>query len=307
MLASPIAGYVQKGTSIVLRESGQCESSVTEDTSGLDTEVLNQGIYESIEMIENMDESGEMLNEFKKAYSIYFEKFAKWARLLNGFESQHTSLYSDIISELQVKLGLISINRYIEEFNELLEMLSEIYEKAAGLSDTKALEWVKSMETAFGECYVAARRISLRAERLNRRIMALFDGMDFTVLYDKGKGLFSIGFDIRQNKLSDTHYDLLASEARQTGFIAIAKGDVPGKHWFRLSRPLTVAGDNRVLLSWGGTMFEYLMPLIIMRSYDNTLLGETYKTVVNMQSNYGEQRHVPRVFRNPGIMRLTLI
>lgn len=287
MLSSPISGNLQKGIKAMLRESGQ------PDEFKADIDMSQTGIYDSLRLVDVAGEGSAALSAYKKSFEEYYGRFAKWAAIITSFDSPHASLYLDIINELEIKLGRISINTYINEFNELLELLSEVYEKAAGLGDDAALCWVKSMETAFGECYVASRRLSLRAERLCRRINALFDGMDFAVLYDEGKGLFSIGFDIRQNKLSDTHYDLLASEARQTGFIAIAKGDVPGKHWFRLSRPLTVAGDNRVLLSWGGTMFEYLMPLIIMRSYDNTLLGETYKTVVNMQSDYGEQRRVP--------------
>jgi cyclic beta-1,2-glucan synthetase len=287
MLNYPIAGNMHKGIKAMLRESGQPDALL----DGQD--LFDSGIYDSMRLIGMIGEDSAPLSAYKKAFECYYDKYAKWAPKLLTFESPHTSMYLDIINALQIKLGAISVNRYISEFNEVLELLSEIYEKAAGLRDDKALEWIKSMETALGESYVACRRLTLRMERLTRRIKALFDAMDFAALYDEGKGLFSIGFDERQNRLSDTHYDLLASEARQTGFIAIAKGDVPGKHWFRLARPLTVAGDNRVLLSWGGTMFEYLMPLIIMKSYDNTLLGETYITVVNMQSDYGEQRRVP--------------
>ncbi|HOB21105.1 MAG TPA: glucoamylase family protein, partial [Candidatus Atribacteria bacterium] len=90
-----------------------------------------------------------------------------------------------------------------------------------------------------------------------------------------------------------SYYDLLASEARQASFIAIAKGDVPQKHWFKLGRSLTLAGNLRVLISWSGTMFEYLMPLLIMRNYDNTLLDETYSAVVQVQKQYTDQRHIP--------------
>lgn len=287
MMNSPISGNLHKGIQAILREAGQSEA----DMPGQDFSDI--GIYDSLRLLDMMGEENAALSAYKSAFESCYDRFAKWAGLITAFDSPHAAMYQDIISELQIKLGAISVNRYINEFNELLELLSEVYEKAISLGDGRALEWVRSLETAFGECYVACRRISLRAERLNRRITALFEAMDFSVLYDEGKGLFSIGFDIRQNRLSDTHYDLLASEARQTGFIAIAKGEAPGKHWFRLARPLTLAGDNRVLLSWGGTMFEYLMPLIIMRSYDNTLLGETYKAVVNMQSDYGEQRRVP--------------
>ncbi len=287
MLRVPIAGFFHDGLRAVSREPAQ--KSVPAGAQ----QHAGQDIFSALSSLKSVGEDAENVAAFKNTYGSYFERYAKWAALLETFETPHEGLYCESIGMLREKLGNISIAGYIESFNSILETLSGIYEKAAGIGDKQALRWVKSMETALGECYVAARRLYNKAEKLKKRILALFEQTDFTVLYDEGKGLFSIGFDLRQNRLSDTHYDLLASEARQTGFIAIAKGDVPGKHWFRLSRPLTVAGDNRVLLSWGGTMFEYLMPLIIMKSYDNTLLGETYNAVVNMQSDYGEQRRAP--------------
>lgn len=286
MLRAPISAFFHKGLAALSRESGQ----------GAPRGAAADGVHDIFSALIKLDavrDVGEPLAAFKSEYASYFEKYAKWAEQIEKFETAHEGLYSQATGRLKDKLGNISVTGFIEEFNYLLEILSEIYEKAMGVGDKKALDWAKAMETALGECCVASKWLYLRAEKLESRIMALFEQTDFAVLYDQGKGLFSIGFNIRHNKLSDTHYDLLASEARQTGFIAIAKGDVPGKHWFRLSRPLTVAGDNRVLLSWGGTMFEYLMPLIIMKSYDNTLLGETYSAAVNMQSDYGEQRRVP--------------
>jgi len=95
---------------------------------------------------------------------------------------------------------------------------------------------------------------------------------------------------------------LLASEARLASFIAIAKGDVPQEHWFRMGRQLTAVDGGRALISWTGTMFEYLMPLLVMRNYRETLLGETYEAVVSRQIEYGRERGVPWEFRN----RLTL-
>ncbi|MGI5848524.1 MAG: GH36-type glycosyl hydrolase domain-containing protein, partial [Christensenellales bacterium] len=240
-----------------------------------------------------ISDKNDTLGELKKAYREYIDRYAKWARVLSAFPPGRIHLYTDQIKKLRDSLRNISIVKYIKEFHTILEYLSAVVEKATAQNDKDIFEWVKTMETALGECYVASRRLFGHTDKLSRRVIAIFNSIDFKKLYDEGKALFSIGLDIRQNKLSDTHYDLLASEARQTGFIAIAKGDVPGKHWFRLARPLTVAGENRVLLSWGGTMFEYLMPLIIMRSYDNTLLDETYKAVVTMQYDYGEQRRVP--------------
>jgi len=98
----------------------------------------------------------------------------------------------------------------------------------------------------------------------------------------------------------------LASEARLASFIAIAKGEVPPEHWFRLSRRLTSIEKNEILLSWGGTMFEYLMPLLYMSRFDQTLLSNTYENVVTWQRNYGSLRNRPWGFSESGYSILNL-
>src|SRR5262249_7711650 len=105
--------------------------------------------------------------------------------------------------------------------------------------------------------------------------------------------VFTIGFNVSEGQHDNSFYDLLASEARLASFVAIAKGDVPQEHWFRMGRQLTAVDGGRALISWTGTMFEYLMPLLIMRNYNETLLGETYQAVVSRQIEYGYERGVP--------------
>jgi len=119
------------------------------------------------------------------------------------------------------------------------------------------------------------------------------DEMDFSFLYLKKRGLFSIGYNVEKAQLDKGTYDLLASEARIASYIAIAKADIPVEHWFRLSRRLTSLNKNEILLSWGGTMFEYLMPMLFMRSYPDTLINHTYENVVRWQREYGESRNQP--------------
>ncbi|MGH2522653.1 MAG: glucoamylase family protein, partial [Anaerolineales bacterium] len=105
--------------------------------------------------------------------------------------------------------------------------------------------------------------------------------------------VFSIGYNLVTKRLDNSFYDLLASEARLASFVAIALGQVPARHWFRLGRPLTWAGGHLAALSWGGTMFEYLMPLLFVRDFDRTLLHQTTQAVVQTQIDYGAQRGVP--------------
>jgi cyclic beta-1,2-glucan synthetase len=117
--------------------------------------------------------------------------------------------------------------------------------------------------------------------------------MDFGLLYDSTRDLFAIGYNVSERRLDASFYDLLASEARLASFIVIAQGNFGQEHWFALGRLLTSAGSVPALLSWSGSMFEYLMPLLVMPNYENTLLDRTYHAVVRRQIEYGRQRGVP--------------
>ena len=117
--------------------------------------------------------------------------------------------------------------------------------------------------------------------------------MDFEFLYDSASGLLSIGYDVGERRRDTACYDLLASEARLASFLLIAQEQLPQKHWFALGRLLTSHGGHVSLISWSGSMFEYLMPQLIMPSYDNTLLAQTCKAAVARQIEYGHQRAVP--------------
>jgi cyclic beta-1,2-glucan glucanotransferase len=139
----------------------------------------------------------------------------------------------------------------------------------------------------------ACGALSGELTRLAARAGAVADGMSFKFLYDEERALFSIGYNVGGARLDASYYDLLASEARLASLIAIAKGDLPQEHWFRLSRPRAELSSGSVLLSWSGSMFEYLMPLLVTRTYENTLLDETCDSVVSAQRAYGEKRDVP--------------
>ncbi len=282
MIDTPMAAYLHQGLSVVAREAERDLSL------HIDNDVFNAA--GALGLIAHTDGT---LAVYRTQIDAWLRRYAPWVYVLEAFPTQKVHLYIEQTRVMRDKLRGVSAQGYTQIFQNLLEPLSQILEKAKADNDEDVVAWVSKMETALGEAYVACRRLCQRIVRLRRRIAVLIENTGFMPLYDADKGLFSIGYDVRNATLSDSHYDLLASEARQTSFIAIAKGDVPEKHWFRLSRPLAVAGESRVLLSWGGTMFEYLMPLIIMKSYDNTLLGETYKSVVDMQHAYGEQRHMP--------------
>ena len=117
--------------------------------------------------------------------------------------------------------------------------------------------------------------------------------MDFTFLFDQSRDLFSIGFNVSEGRRDSAFYDLLASEARLCSYVTIAQGQVPQDHWFALGRLLVAPHGEPILVSWSGSMFEYLMPLLVMPNYKNTLLDQACKSAVRQQIEYGRSRSVP--------------
>ena len=128
---------------------------------------------------------------------------------------------------------------------------------------------------------------------LVEKVTKLIEDTDFSYLYSQEEQIFSIGFNIEENKLTNSYYDLLASEARQASLVAIAKKDVPAKHWSYLSRTLTKLGKYKGLISWSGTAFEYLMPNINIPSYEGSLLDESCKFLIKSQMEYSKHLNIP--------------
>jgi cyclic beta-1,2-glucan synthetase len=139
----------------------------------------------------------------------------------------------------------------------------------------------------------AAEAAGARVAGLAATARAMVAAMEFGFLFDPARMLFAIGYRTADGVLDAGRYDLLASEARVLSFIAIAKGDVPVRHWFRLGRPLTPVGSDGVLVSWSGSMFEYLMPRLIMRAPQGSLLEQTGCLAVQRQMEYGAEQGVP--------------
>lgn len=131
------------------------------------------------------------------------------------------------------------------------------------------------------------------AHRTREQVSKFLEEVDFEPLYDHGRDAFAIGINLDIARRDPNHYDLLASEARLTSFITIARGEVPQRHWFKLGRGLTDTPGGRALLSWSGTMFEYLMPLLVLKDFPGTLLSNTHRAVVKAQERYAAQRGVP--------------
>ncbi len=172
-------------------------------------------------------------------------------------------------------------------------------------------EWLPEIESGLGpdappevrEWRGELRRLVTEAIRRAQARMAAIDRlarqsgelarMEYDFLFDQERHLLTVGYNVTDRRRDASYYDLLASEARLCSFVAIAQGRLPQEIWFALGRLLTTAGGGPVLLSWSGSMFEYLMPLLVMPTFEDTLLDRTYKAAVERQIEYGRQRDVP--------------
>jgi hypothetical protein len=154
-------------------------------------------------------------------------------------------------------------------------------------------EKIKALQHAVQQCSI--RATTLREELLSLAGQAeeMAKQMDFRLLYDPGRNLLSVGYDVDKKQLLASCYDLLASESRSAVFIAIAKGDIPQTSWFRLGRGHTQYAGRKVLLSWTGTMFEYLMPTLWMKTYPATLLENSMRGAVISQRKFVEPLNIP--------------
>lgn len=153
-------------------------------------------------------------------------------------------------------------------------------------------EWLNNFRAAITESARQAKEMLLRINQLIIKCSELAN-IEYNFLYDKTQHLLAIGYNADEHRKDSSFYDLLASEARLTTFVAIGQGKLPQQSWFSLGRQLTNLGSSPILLSWSGSMFEYLMPLLVMPSYENTLLDQTYKAIIQKQIEYGKKRGVP--------------
>jgi len=159
-------------------------------------------------------------------------------------------------------------------------------------STAQQLAWVADLERDVEQ---ASERAQARIADIQRQALQAgeFSEMEYGFLYEPGSHLLSIGYNLDERRRDPSYYDLLASEARLCVFVAIAQGQLPQEAWFALGRLLTGAGGEPILLSWSGSMFEYLMPQLVMPTYDHTLLEQTARAVVARQIEYGHQRGLP--------------
>lgn len=230
----------------------------------------------------------QMLNMYKYELS----ELVPWVYLIETMpESLKKGVYEE---QIKLLIEVLKINVCIKDLASFSEsVLTYAEELMENIEEKEGLDWLSNLRIAAIKSYEFSLKFLEEYNKLIVRVDNLSANTKFAVLYEEKRQLFSIGYNIEKKRLSNSFYDLLASEARQTSYIAIARGEIPPKHWFMLGRSLTVVDRFKGLVSWSGTMFEYLMPVLLMRSYRNTLLDETYSFVIKSQKKYGKQRGMP--------------
>ena len=171
----------------------------------------------------------------------------------------------------------------------LIEELTGVLEQ----DDLLVFEWCDALAYDLGSARRNAESLLDSYNTLGERCESFIQAMRFDFLYDAQRHVFHIGYNVESGRLDANYYDLLASEARIASLVAIARGDVPQEHWLHLARPLAEFSGARCLLSWSGTMFEYLMPTLFMESYPGTLLDESSRVAIEQHIKYGADNNIP--------------
>src|SRR5438067_9765852 len=184
-------------------------------------------------------------------------------------------------------------NIAIESISALVPLLPFYQRREDQEISRDVREWLDLLVTEVDRSRRNASEQLAQLDELIAQSRELEEGMGLRFLYDEERRIFAIGYQVAERRLDTSFYDLLASEARLTSFLAIARGEVPIEHWWALSRPFGSAYGRLPLLSWSGTMFEYLMPLLFTQTHENSLLDRACYDAVRCQISYAQQNSVP--------------
>lgn len=193
------------------------------------------------------------------------------------------------LADIPMVAGIPTLRELAQQTLEILPIVTHRLNES---STPKERDWLAQLQRHLADAGRRAQERLTAGEGLALQLSQLAQ-MEYGFLYDQSRRLLAIGYNVAERRRDESYYDLLASEARLCSFIAIAQGQVPQESWFALGRLLVGKGGEPVLLSWSGSMFEYLMPLLVMPNYENTLIDQTYSAVVARQIEYGRQRGVP--------------
>lgn len=262
----------------------------------LDKPILNEKLFYALEitreLIVNTDST---IKDFDiKGDTFDFSGFIDYIYNYHGYEDLELEFFhkkfSDMIYKLKMEIdnticiSIMDSNSYSLSIREKITFYKQI------LKESHLNEGLK--EEIRGKLN-NIENLKDRILNIVSKLEGIIETIDFSHLYNKKRNLFSIGYSLEEEKLTDAYYDLLASEARTTSFLGIAKGQINKKHWSKLGRGITIIDGFRGLVSWSGTMFEYFMPYLLMKNYNNSLMHETYCTTIRGQIDYSSLRGTP--------------
>ena len=235
------------------------------------------------------------------------EMLAPWLLAMNErppiFEQEGplAALWAELKERLPANPTLREVPVLMATGQETLEkIIAQLEDEQQGAADEQAadevaaaLQWSRSLQQKLNQARLAVESLEIGFRDLAEQSERYFQEMDFSFLFNKRRQVFHIGYNMDTGQLDRNYYDLLASEARIMSLVAIVKNDVPQSHWLHLARPITEVDSGRTLLSWSGTMFEYLMPPLWLRRYEGTLLNDSEYNAVDHQIAYGRKNGVP--------------
>ncbi len=288
-------------------------------TAGLlyETDEQINVLQQLVDSLEAIDQSSlDSLKKIKNVLTTLQEFFKKNIQYLADSKNSETAAWTkklgDQLNDFINDLSTVSPWLLLDEqpkFNHLTERVSPIptlqslamiemdllpliREAHSAENTIEENDWLNDFATAVVNTGRRAKEKILILNNLAEQVLKLAD-IEYDFLYDGTQHLLSIGFNVDDGRRDNSFYDQLASEARLSTFVAIAQGKLPQESWFALGRQLTNVGTTPILLSWSGSMFEYLMPILVMPSYNNTLLDQTHHAIVEKQIDYGKKRGVP--------------
>ena len=258
-----------------------------------------QTIHSAKSCLENLAQSSKEMLEKLSGNTESEGHF--WAQAIDGQVQDAINEFSVLmpwllLPEAPTKFKHLPVLGAIPTYYDLArlgpDLLSEINQFNAADNTPEEKKWLSSFEECITKISQHASECIIMCEHLANDCIKFAD-IEYDFLYDRSQHLLSIGYNVDDHRRDPGFYDLLASEARLSTFVGIAQGKLPQDSWFALGRQLTNRGGTPILLSWSGSMFEYLMPALIMPSYENTLIDQTNKASVHKQIEYAEQHNIP--------------
>jgi len=226
--------------------------------------------------------------------------FAPWLSRMDVAPAQfiHLPTWQDFRNSLPAEIPTLSQMVAVYDgiktaLNHFMAQLQNEVVIPASARDEAAREWCQQLNADLSTARMTVETLLSNFRDLAKQANDTVTGMDFRFLFNERRQVFHIGYNASTERLDPSYYDLLASEARIASLIAIAKGDVPQSHWQHLGRPVTNVNGKQVLLSWSGTMFEYLMPTLFTKNYVGTFLSDSCYAALDSQIRYGQEQQVP--------------